>query len=74
MHEESKTAEFGDHKLSLEQRSKFERERKRAYQETGYKASAINRWVIHAWRLVDGSFMKRILLKKTFTKKDRGVR
>lgn len=66
MHEESKTAEFGDHKLSSEQRAKFEAERESAYGETGYKASVLNRQLILLWRMLDGSFLKRLWVKKTF--------
>ena len=68
MHADSKTAEFGDHKLSPEQRAKFEAERARATQETGYKPSTINRKLILLWRVFDGSFVKSILLKRFFKK------
>ena len=66
MHEESKTAEFGGHKLSPEARAKFEAERKRAYEETGYKEHPLNRRLVQVWRMLDGSFVKRLWLKKTF--------
>ena len=66
MHEASKTAEFGDHKLSPEQRKRFEEERKRAYAETGYKRSPINHWMIRFWRILDGSLLKHLWLKWTF--------
>lgn len=66
MHEASKTAEFGEHKLSPERRTKFEAERKRAYEETGYRESGFNRRLIQVWRILDGSFIKRSWLKKMF--------
>lgn len=68
MHEESKTAEFGEHKLSLEQRAKFEAERKQSIAETGYRASKLNHRLIQLWRLVDGSLLKSWWLKRTFKK------
>ena len=66
MHEESKTAEFGGHKLPMEQRVKFEAERKRSIAETGYKPSALNHRLIQIWRLLDGSVLMGMWLKKTF--------
>lgn len=66
MHEASKTAEFGDHKLSPEQRKRFEEERKRACAETGYKRSPINHWAIRFWRILDGSLLKHLWLTRTF--------
>ena len=68
MHEDSKTAEFGDHKLTPEQRARFEEERKRAYEETGYRVSKINHRMIQLWRIFDGSFVKGLFLKKFFKK------
>lgn len=66
MHGESKTAEFGDHKLPPEARAKFEVERKRAYEETGYKEHPLNRRLIQLWRMLDGSFVKYLWLRRTF--------
>ena len=66
MHEDSKTAEFDDHRLSQEQRAKFEAERKRSILETGYKPSAMNRRLIQIWRLLDGSALKGMWLKRSF--------
>lgn len=66
MHVDSKTAEFGEHKLSPEQRAKFEAERRRSMQETGYRASRLNLRLIQMWRMVDGSLIKCWWLRKTF--------
>lgn len=66
MHEASKTAEFGEHKLPPEQRAKFEAERTRAYEETGYKESRFSRRLIQLWRMFDGSLAKRLWLRRTF--------
>ena len=70
MHEASKTAEFGEHKLPPEQRAKFEAERKRAYEETGYRENGFNRRLIQFWRLLDGSFVRMLWLKKCFRSVD----
>lgn len=66
MHHDSKTAEFGDHKLSPELRAKFEAERKRSIEETGYRESRLNHRLIQLWRVFDGSFIKGLMLKKVF--------
>lgn len=66
MHVDSKTAEFGQHKLSPEQRARFEAERIRAHQETGYKISKLNKLAVQVWRILDGSFAKRLWLKRSF--------
>ena len=66
MHEDSKTAEFGGHKLSPEQRARFEAERKKSIEETGYKASRLNHRLIQLWRLLDGSALKSLWFKRTF--------
>lgn len=66
MHRDSKTAEFGDHKLSPEQRAKFEAERERSVEETGYKASPLNHRMIQLWRMLDGSIVKELWLRKRF--------
>ena len=71
MHEESKTAEFGGHKLPAEQRVRFEAERKQAIAETGYKASKLNHRLIQLWRVLDGSLVKSWWLKKTFRNVER---
>ena len=68
MHEESKTAEFGGHKLPAEQRAKFEAEGKQAIVETGYRASRLNHRLIQLWRIFDGSLVMSWWLRKTFRK------
>lgn len=66
MHVDSKTAEFGDHKLSPEQRAKFEAERKASHEATGYRPSKVLGRLWQFWRLLDGSFAKGLWLKKSF--------
>ena len=66
MHLDSKTAEYGDHKLSPEQRARFEAERKQAIEETGYRVSRLNHRLIQLWRLFDGSLVKSWRLKRSF--------
>lgn len=66
MHEDSKTAEFGEHKLTKEQRAKFEAERKQAHSETGYHQSWLNHRLIQLWRVLDGSLVRGIMLRRRF--------
>lgn len=66
MHEDSKTAEFGDHKLSLEQRAKFEEERSACLERTGYRMSKVLYLLCILFRVLDLSLFKRWLLKRTF--------
>lgn len=66
MHEDSKTAEYGNHKLSDEQARRFQEERERSILETGYHMSCINKWAIRLWRLIDGSFWVRGYMRMTF--------
>lgn len=66
MHVDSKTAEFGDHRLSAEQRARFEAERRKAKVETGYRPNSLNRWLILAWRVLDGSFLRGLILRRKF--------
>lgn len=68
MHVDSKTAEFGDHKLSPEQRARFEAERKASHEATGYKPSKVLGRLWQLWRILDGSLVKGLWLKKTFKK------
>ncbi len=67
MHEESKTAEFGGHKLSKEQRAKFEAERKASHEATGYRPSAMNHRLVQLWRILDGSMIRGWWIKRDFT-------
>lgn len=66
MHEASKTAEFGAHRLSTEQRTRFEAERQRSIEETGYRMNRLNRRLIQLWRVFDGSLLKGLWLKYRF--------
>ena len=66
MHLDSKTAEFGEHKLSVEERAKFEAERAQAMRETGYRASGVMRRLWQVWRLLDGSAVRALWIRKTF--------
>lgn len=66
MHVDSKTAEYGEHKLTPEQRARFEEERKRAHQETGYQVSRVNLRALQLWRVFDGSILRGWLIKRRF--------
>ena len=72
MHTDSKTAEFGEHKLSAEQQLRFAEERERSCRETGYQESFLNKWMIQLWRIIDFSFFRRLYLKCVFTSVDVG--
>lgn len=66
MHLESKTAEFGNHKLTPEQRAKFEAERKASNEATGYKLSLLNLRLVQLWRILDGSLIRGKMIKRAF--------
>ena len=66
MHEASKTAEFGEHKLALEQHTKFKVEASKSFADIKYKESYLNRRLIQLWRFFDGSLFKVLWLKMTF--------
>ena len=72
MQPDSKTAEFGDHKIPAEERRKFEAEKKRMYAETGYVPSRMLRFAALICRCLDGSilrmlFLRRRLIDKSFS-------
>lgn len=66
MHLDSKTAEFGDHKLPPEQRAKFEIERANSKRETGYKLSKLNNLAVRLWRVLDGSMIRGMIIRRKF--------
>ena len=66
MHTGSKTAEFGDHKLSSEQRAKFELERKACLERTGYRCSGVMRRLCLAFRLLDFSLIRKSYYQRVF--------
>lgn len=59
MHEESKTAEFGEHKLSDLMAEKMQRETAYANRKSGYRTSPLMRYLIYLWRCIDGSLVQR---------------
>ena len=65
MHEESKTAEFGEHKMPPEQAKKFDAESRRTFAKTGYSESRLLRFVSLAFRFLDGS-LARLLYYRHF--------
>lgn len=66
LHEASKTAVFGEHRLSPEKIEKGEIERFKSLAEVKYKESRLNYWLILAWRVLDGSFFVRLYLMGKF--------
>lgn len=66
MHEDSKTAEFGDHKLDSIRADKFAAEKRRYIEKYNYKDSRLVHYVLLLWRIIDGSLLKRLFLQMTF--------
>lgn len=60
MHEDSKTAEFGDHKLNRDRQLMFEREEYMISHNTGYKCSKVLLLLTYLLRVFDGSFFMRL--------------
>lgn len=60
MHEDSKTAEFGDHKLNRDRQLMFEREEYMISRNTGYKCSKVLLLLTYLLRVFDGSFFMRL--------------
>ena len=68
MHEDSKTAEFGEHKLSDEQTRKFKHEGEISFIKTGYMCSKFWRIISLGMRVLDFSLLRRWWYKITFKK------
>lgn len=70
MHKDSKTAEFGDHRVDGATKCKFRHEKEMISKKTHYQASAFWHRMIQFWRLLDGSFLHRLYLRLTFHRFD----
>ena len=70
MHVDSKTAEFGDHKIDPEQRARFEKERAAVLKETGYHEGCLIHRLWQLWRILDGSVLRALWIKGTFKHAD----
>ena len=66
MHEASKTAEFGDHRLDDSATKKLAAENVYKRQKNAYRESRVKKLLIQALRLLDGSFLRRYLLLKSY--------
>lgn len=66
MHEDSKTAEFGEHKITDANACRFKEEQKRTARKTGYRCSKFWRILSLAMRLLDFSLVKRLWLEVSF--------
>ena len=62
--EESKTAEFGDHKLDTDQQRRFALENQHAVEKTGYHCSKFWQYAVLFLRLIDGSLLRRYYYTK----------
>ena len=63
MHEESKTAEFGDHLMDPARARRFKAEAEYVFKKTGYKPSRLWRIIGLASRVFDGSLIRRAYYK-----------
>lgn len=64
MHEESKTAEFGDHAVSDKVFAAIQAEKKVSLERSGYACWKIFAYINRLWRILDGSFVRGILLRR----------
>ena len=62
MHEASKTAEFGTHRLDAETLARLKSEVRSSYEKYHYRPSAVIHLMMYFVRIIDGSFAKRLFL------------
>ena len=70
MHESSKTAEFGEHKLATTASSELRSEEGMASGRAGYRPSRTLRHLVRVLRFLAGSFLRLLILRKTFRRVD----
>lgn len=63
MHEESKTAEFGDHSVSDKVFAAIQAEKRISLNRSGYVCWRICAYANRLWRIVDGSFLRGVALR-----------
>lgn len=73
MHEGSKTAEFGDHRLDDESHKRLVEEGRLIAEKLGYRMSKFMHFVVRAWRFIDGSMIYRTYLRLTLKKLNFGL-
>ena len=69
MHEASKTAEYGEHRLSESQSRRFAEERRACLERTRYRLSPILRMICLGLRILDGSLLRKcwyVMTMKTY--------
>ena len=66
MHAASKTAEFGNHVLDEKMARRMREENEIVKAKTHYRCSAALHRLLLLWRLLDGSFLRRMYLQRTF--------
>ena len=66
MHEASKTAEFGEHRLDDESHRRLVEEGRAIAKKLGYRMSKFMHFAVRAWRFLDGSMIYRAYLRMTF--------
>ena len=68
MHEESKTAEFGEHQLNAAAHQRLLEEGRISAAKCNYKMSRSLHFLVRLWRCLDGSMIRRAYLRYTFRK------
>ena len=68
MHEKSKTAQFGSHRLSPEICTAMNAEKSYYLARSGYSPSKVLRYILLLMRVIDGSFFRRIWYQIMFKK------
>ena len=68
MHEASKTAEFGEHRLEDDAHRRLVEEGKSIAKKLGYRMSILMHFAVRVWRFLDGSMIYRAYLRMTFKK------
>ena len=66
MHEDSKTAEFGDHKVETTSKKKLEAEKQLCSKRAGYRMSRLIYWLCLLFRVLDGSLAYGFYRRLTF--------
>lgn len=72
MHEGSKTAEFGEHKLADDIHQRLCAEARLVRQRIGYRQSKFLKLAVWGMRIIDGSFFRRAWYRLVFTKVPEG--
>ncbi len=64
LHEASKTSEFGIHEVDKHSFEVMCKEEREAYTKSGYKVSLFASILLKGWRIIDGSYLRGLMLRK----------